>query len=267
MSLQDKQHKEFFQLASLFSPCDLTIYYMGPSLEQGPLPALFYFALSANESLMLDPINQPAVLLAGSSIRVYSFTLPGHGPKDDKTKAIAFWAEQLHKDPQFLDVFINKCLENINFLIDEGYVDSDRMVVAGLSRGGYIAARVAASHPKIKMILGFAPLTELRRLDTFKDLLAVNALNLTEEVNHLYDKNIRFYIGNRDLIVGTDRCFHLMQVLVEYAYEQGIRSPSIDLIISPSIGHRGHGTPTTIFHDGINWIKHQLGLTSESSYG
>ena len=39
------------------------IYFTGPSYKEGPLPALFYFALSGYESLNLKPINQIVTLI------------------------------------------------------------------------------------------------------------------------------------------------------------------------------------------------------------
>ena len=43
---------------------DIQLEYLGPSINLGPLPAVFYFALSATDSLSLDPFDQPAVYLS-----------------------------------------------------------------------------------------------------------------------------------------------------------------------------------------------------------
>ena len=40
---------------------NLEVYFTGPPIEEGPRPALFYFALSGHQSLTLDPFNQPGV--------------------------------------------------------------------------------------------------------------------------------------------------------------------------------------------------------------
>ncbi|MEK7340133.1 MAG: hypothetical protein AABZ92_05425, partial [Verrucomicrobiota bacterium] len=51
---------------------DIQLEYLGPSVDLGPLPAVFYFALSARDSLLLDPFNQPAVYLSQFPLRIFS---------------------------------------------------------------------------------------------------------------------------------------------------------------------------------------------------
>ena len=53
-------------------------FFVGPSLEKGPLPTLIYFALSAEDSLQCDPFNRPVQFLEGLPLRIFSITLPGH---------------------------------------------------------------------------------------------------------------------------------------------------------------------------------------------
>ena len=47
-------------------PNSISIYHVGPPLELGPLPTFFYFALSGEESLTLNPYNQPVSFLRNS---------------------------------------------------------------------------------------------------------------------------------------------------------------------------------------------------------
>jgi hypothetical protein len=74
----------------------------------------------------------------------------------------------------------------------------------------------------------------------------------------LFDRTIRFYIGNHDTRVGTGECFHFTQSLVEEAVRNQIRSPQIELIITPSIGQMGHGTSKEIFHAGTEWLAQKV---------
>lgn len=247
--------------AVLKGPNDLDIYYAGPGLTKGPLPALFYFALSAEESLTLDPFNQPVAFLAGLPVNVFSFTLPGHGPGFVNTQAMAAWAHEISIGNDIVNAFIEKAVANIDFLIDEGYIDAGHMAAGGLSRGGFMAAHLAARDERIKSILGFAPLINFNTLEEFQNLLhlpIVKKLDLFNFVDALADRQLRFYIGNRDIRVGTRHCFDFIEALTEKAFENGIRSPAIEMIISPSIGHKGHGTPQPTFQNGIEWLKQKL---------
>ena len=250
----------------IIPPSGLPIYHRGPPLEKGPLPGLFYFALSGHESLFLEPYNQPALFLEGAPIRVYSSTLPSHGPPFKNSEAMARWANAIQLNHNIIFEFLLNCRKNIDFLITEGFLEKKRIAVAGLSRGGFIALHLAALDPRISTILAFAPLTTLESLAEFHHLLGnpiVQSLNLDHLIEPLIQKKIRFYIGNRDTRVGTSACFHFTQKIVEEAYRHKIRSPEMELIISPSAGHKGHGTPSHIFQEGASWLIKQLGCIFE----
>lgn len=240
---------------------EFQIYHLGPPLSAGALPVLFYFALSGEESLTLDPYNQPITYLQDVPIRKISFTLPFHGPGYVNSQTMHLWAEELQNHPEFLSLFYQRVLEAIHFLIEKKIVDPHHMAVAGLSRGGFIAAHVAALEPRIKTILGFAPLTSFNLMTEFKDRdipEPIQKMALIHLVDQLVNKEVRFYIGNRDRRVGTRGCFSFIEALTEACVEKGIRSAPVSLIIYPSIGHKGHGTPPEIFADGASWVKARL---------
>jgi len=235
------------------SPTDLSISIRGPLLTEGTLPAFFYFALSGEDSLYLDPYNQPAAFLDGSPIRCYSFTLPFHGPGYDNHQAIQLWSQEIKNNPGFLEVFFQKCLKNIDFLIQQGYVDKGKIAVGGLSRGGFVATHLAARDSRIQYVLGYAPMTKLSAMDEVHEMIP--DLDLKDLIPQLVNKQVRFYIGNRDLRVSTQACFEFVDQLADASYRHGHRSPPIELMISPSVGFKGHGTLPHLFQDGINWIK------------
>lgn len=241
----------------------LTIYHVGPSFQKGPLPSLFYFALSGEDSLTLDPYNQPVSFFQHQDVRIFSFSLPFHGEGFENKKAMAAWALEIKKNPHFFENFISKSLSNIDFLIHQGYVDSKNIAVAGLSRGGFIATHLAAHDKRISTILGYAPLTQLGLLEEFQDFQKnplIQSLDLSQLADKLCGRHLRFYIGNRDTRVGTEECFQFIKTLVESSYQKGYRSPPVELILSPSVGHKGHGTLPHIFQNGALWIKERWGI-------
>ncbi|MBP9841377.1 MAG: hypothetical protein KBC64_03000 [Simkaniaceae bacterium] len=202
--------------------------WIGPPLEEGKLPTMIYFSLSEEESLEQDPFNQPAIAQLNFKMRVISFTLPGH---ENGQRDLSTWTSSL------LSEFAkNVALELSSFPFST-------LGVAGLSRGAAVACHLAKEVPEIQAILGFAPMTS----------------HLTPEViQAISNRRIRFYIGNRDTLVGTDQCCNLIAQLAESAYLSGIRSSPIELIIGPSIGRAGHGTSPEIFSEGAAWMRSQL---------
>jgi alpha-beta hydrolase superfamily lysophospholipase len=249
----------------LDKPCLMTldgpsIYYHGADIAEGLKPAILYFALSAEMSLYDDPFNQPVLEWAKNGIRVFSWDLPFHAKGMDPHQAMQHWAEEFAHNPLFLNHFIEACQKNIQFLIDLHLVDQASLAVAGLSRGGFIAAHLAAQNPHLKQVLGFAPLTAPQPIEELqsRSLEKFNEIALTKLADRLSDKQVRCYIGNHDIRVGTDACYAFIKTLTEQAFAKGIRSPQAELIIYPSIGHRGHGTPPHIFLDGARWLIDQL---------
>jgi esterase FrsA len=230
--------------------------FLGPPLDSGPLPAVFYFALSAHDSLHLDPYNQPAVYLSSPQLRIFSITLPGHDILPP-TEALRFWAEEIQQGRDVIQTFVQEVADYIRHLIQERVVDQKKIGMMGLSRGAFIAAHAAAALPEVSHLLGFAPLTRLENAKEFKDL-DVERWNLSHLASKLYNRTIRFYIGNRDKRVETNSCFHFISTLADTAFEHKISSSPIELIIGPSIGHQGHGTSSEIFRQGASWLEKKL---------
>lgn len=241
-----------------FSP---SIYHSGPPLSEGVLPALFYFALAGDVSLNQEPFNQPVTLLKEQRLRIFSMTLPGHGPGLDNHHALPLWLKQLHAGHNIVNSFVQQCIEAIDFLIQQGYIDERQIAAAGLSRGAFMAAQLGAADDRIKTILGYAPLTRLDTVAEFKTLghhPLIEELALINNVERLIHKKVHFFIGNRDILVETDACYAFIRALTEAAYTHHHRSPPIELTIYPSIGHKGHGTPPEIFRAGTEWLKEKL---------
>lgn len=232
-----------------------TPLFKGPPLEEGPLPALFYFALSDDESLNLNPFNQPVEFLKNERIRIFSLTIPGHGPNLDPTKAITYWNDLYDQGLDPLSPFFAKAAQTIEKLGADNVLS--KVAVAGLSRGAFCALHIAARTPLIRTILGFAPLTDLNYAQEFAGHAPAH-LDLAPLIPKLCDRTIRFYIGNRDVRTGSENCFHLVRDLANEAYEQRIRSAPIEMIVGPSIGHKGHGTSPDVFKHGVSWLLEQL---------
>lgn len=231
------------------------VLFTGPSIEEGPKPTIFYFALSAEDSLGKDPYNQPVQFSEGSPFRIFSMTLPGHENNLPPENALNVWAERMAQGEKVIPDFIEKVVQAIQAL--SHHFEGGTLSVMGLSRGAFIACHVAAACPLVKNIVGYAPLTKLSYAKEFK-ILAGKALDLEHLIPKLYDRSIRFYIGNNDTRVGTDHAFSLIHSLAKTAQESKIRIPPIEMLIYPSVGRHGHGTPPKIFKNGIDYLKRKV---------
>lgn len=242
---------------SISPTLDTTLFYTGPSLDKGPLPTVFYFSLSGEDSLCKDPFNQPVQFLSEYPLRIFSLDLPAHESNLPPESALSVWAEDLSKKKDIITEFVDKVLFCISYLIEQNICLPNKIAIAGLSRGGYFASHIASKEPRIAHILQFAPLTFLSRTIEFQKISTdpfIRSKDVDYLVDHLYNRAIRFYIGNRDTRVGTENCFIFLKALTEKAFSNHIRSPQIEMIISPSIGRHGHGTGPQTFKNGANWL-------------
>jgi esterase FrsA len=241
---------------------ELEVAYIGPELSAGPLPALFYFALSAKDSLELDPFNQPVAYLSSLPMRIFSITLPGHENQLPPTEALERWAKAIASGKNVIADFVLNVKSAVHVLLHKHAIIPERIAVAGLSRGAFLAATCAAEIPEFQYILGFAPLTDLSFAKEFAEMQhnpIVASLKLETLAARLCDRSLRFYIGNLDARVSTRRCFDFVEKLSQEALEQKIRSPQVELILGPSIGRDGHGTSKEVFHHGAQWAAEKLG--------
>ncbi len=219
------------------------------------MPTVFYFTLTASESLTLSSYSQPVEVWQTSGLRIFSMTLPGHVKGKDPKEGMSFWAHSI----EVLEPFFNSAAEAIEDLAEEGLCH--RIGVAGLSRGAFVATHVAARCALVESILGFAPLTDLTVRPDFVVSVgeeALTSLALVHLIPKLTRRALRFYIGNRDILVSSGHCCDFILRLADAAFQERIRSPNVELRIGPSTGHKGHGTQPEAFVEGAHWLAEVL---------
>jgi esterase FrsA len=224
--------------------------------EKSVKPAVFYFSLSAYDSLSLDPFNTPVRLLSHYDTRIFSFTLPAHGEGLNQNEAMKAWTQVLLQGKDPLASFLEEAAANIRFLIEEGWVDPQNMAVSGLSRGAFAAMKLARLMPELKIILGYAPLVVMSSLDESK----TTHYTLFDHIDDFMGKKIKYIMGNNDTRVGTDNAYNFLRALIKKGVENGDRSPPFELTLRPSIGYRGHGTSPESFKEGVLWLAKNLNL-------
>jgi len=254
-----------FKKAHLDTP--LPLFYTDPDLDLDldpdltDLPCVIYLGLSAKESLSVSPFNQPVAFLSSYPVRVFSVDLPFHGDDMPSIDGMKRWAEHFLEGDNVLSTFLDQLEETLKILFN--HIKPSKIAIMGLSRGGFLASHIAARIPEISTLLAFAPLTQIKKCKEFNSLQdhpLLQEINISVLTPMLYNKTIRAYIGNRDVRVGTGRCYTWIESLVEEAFSNKIRSPKIELIIKPSIGFQGHGTSKETFEEGALWLAQQLKL-------
>lgn len=213
--------------------------YVGRLLDKGPLPAVIYLALTAEQSLELDPFNQFVTFLTADQqamFRVFSVTLPFHTPEmSENAAAFEKWASTYMAGGDLVSGFVRKVSSTLDEFIRDGYIAANEVYVAGLSRGGLLAAHLAVANPNVRACLGFSPVTVLHHLEEFSDVeiaperarrkIRRASLHNDDVIGGLVSIPVRFYMGNSDTRVGTRNAFELIHLLAERAVKKGIRSP------------------------------------------
>jgi len=212
-----------------FSTNSLTFFVKEPK-EHPAVSTIFYFSLSAEDSLSLSPFCHPVDSLLKKGISVISTTLPHHEDNARPYGIQEIWG----KDKHILKEFIERLQESIEE-IKKHY--SPPFGAMGLSRGSFIALHLASQCKDISSICCFAPMLSL------KDDLD---LSLPTLASKLLSKNIHIFIGDNDTLVNTNK-------VIAFGHEINAK-----ITLYPSIGRNGHGTPDERFEEGAAWLSMNL---------
>jgi hypothetical protein len=245
------------KLITIPNPFDLDCRAIIQSKDSNT-PSVIYFALTAKETLCLDPFNQMVQYLKGYPINFFSITLPYHDEGIPHAKTIDHWRSELLSGPDFLLDFMKKLEALSHFLEKEQLLSIKNSCLAGLSRGGYIACFLASMIKEFRFVLAFSPMSVIFSDDEKAELIKKNLFNPHWELKFftqdLYDRDIKFFIGNRDVKVDSAKCFSFIHQLSEIAFQNRIRPCKAELHIYPSVGLKGHGTPPEIFSKGAHYL-------------
>lgn len=229
----------------------IEFHYLGPSLSEGPAPTIFYFALSAQATLLVDPYNQPITSLDFHRVRVMTCTIPEHEEPKSPYDAIASWVQHLQNHQDILTSFFKKVAEAIHVMIEKNMIKIHQFGLMGLSRGAFIATHLSYYFDFPIPVVGFSPLIKLSQTKEAQEAkMLTSSLDLTNFKDKLIDKRIFYFIGNKDSRVGSKICADFIFDLALLANEKNIRSLPFELKVFPSIGYMGHGTPKAIFIEG-----------------
>jgi len=182
---------------------------------------LLLLSLSADRetALTVEPYCLAVRLALAQGHRALSFDLPNHGCRIDEYGAgIQGWRNAWLAGRDRFKEFVEEAMAVIGRCIERDYAEEGRVVVYGISRGGYLALRLLAADVRIAAVSAIAPVTDWRELSEFSaernrdDLAAVRLAHYKEA---LAGKPIFMVIGNADDRVSTLSCSRFFLDILE----------------------------------------------------
>jgi pimeloyl-ACP methyl ester carboxylesterase len=183
--------------------------------------------LGCNETSTGDPCYYSTLcqFLVPLGWACLSLDLPSHGANIQKgePEGIAGWRWRVDKGQDFVAQNNAAVADSLSWvkthLGDKIRTDAD-IVIAGISRGGFLAGHYAVTDSRVSTVGLFSPVTNLSLLTEFSsppESAAVQRilrpLDLATETTsaELATKNVWAIIGDRDTRVGTDSLVQLMR--------------------------------------------------------
>lgn len=209
-----------------------------------PAPTLFVLQGSL-ESIEGEPTYTKVVrILSGSGFIGVALDAPAHGEnmRVGEPPELKGWRARVERGEDFVSSFVGHARSVLDYLIAEGYTDPEKVAACGTSRGGFLAFHFAAMEPRIKLVAGISPVTDLMALQEFEGIPAsegAGKLSLAKLALQLAGRRVWVSIGNHDLRVGTDRAIEFTRALVTNAAPPRRTDAVIpvELLVSPTAGH------------------------------
>lgn len=231
--------------------------YAGPCLSEGSRPAIVYLALTASQSLQLDPFNQYVTNIHRHmpQVRIFAPTLPLHSENVIENEHVFHkWRKIFGDAGDIVTPFVRKAAVTLDTLTKAGFISQQQVHIAGLSRGGLLAGLLAAQLTQatsVSSVVLFAPVTSLSTLSEFSnssdftsralEKIHRSSLYRPDVIRKLVSVPVNVYVGNVDTRVDTRSVVDFAHHLATHAATSGVRSPPHTLIMYPrcviSISH------------------------------
>jgi hypothetical protein len=196
-------------------------------------PVLLLVIGRANYNLV-PPYNLPARYFLEHGHRVVCLTVP------KIESSLEVFRDSVLSDPDTVDSTIKDAQAVLKHCIDRRWTKPGRVVVAGVSRNGYLALRLMAADNSLNVGGGFVPVTDWRDLSEFKEvrnLQAITDLQISRFVDQLAGKTIFLTIGHNDQRVSTFSCVQFFLDLASANARRGFDPSVVTLFVTPDEDH------------------------------
>jgi len=225
-----------------------------------PAPTLFILATTIEGTLGDAYYRQCGNQLAEHGYLCVSIDLPGHGRahRDGEPQGLLAWSRRAAEKEDFATETSARLTAVLDYLIEAGYSDPERVAACGTSRGGYLALQFASHDHRVQCVAAFAPVSDLTALREFRQQLTdpfVASLSLMARTAELAGRAVWIVIGDQDERVGTDRAIAFARQLTAASLKRKLPS-RVELHVLPEPG--GHTTPRGASQQAAKWIYRQL---------
>jgi len=231
-----------------------------PKKPAQPAPTLIVLSGKLEETLSSAYFRQSGDFLAKEGVLLVSVDLPCHGAEVRKGEpaGIAGWRTRLVAGEDVMADLAARLRKVLDHVIKTGMADPERIAALGTSRGGFSALHFAATEPRVKSVMAFAPVADLANLREFKgaeDHPMVKKVALNHLADALAGRAVWVVIGDRDDRVNTDSIITFARTATHAALAKKV-SPLVDLhvIAEP----KGHTVPAGYAEIGANWLRPKL---------
>lgn len=227
----------------------------GEKLAADPL-VLLNFSADRKSSLLEGRYGGIVRPFLEQGHRVVSFDLPAHGDRvDESGSSIAGLAASVAAGKKPFDVFVEDGKLVIDELVKRGLAKPGRIMVCGVSRGGYCALRLASADDRVGGVAALAPATDwsiVREFAATKDTPEVTALTLTNYAAPLAGRRVYVAVGNSDSRVGTDACTRFILAVNEAEKQRGIKTSGLRYHVADDSAD--HSLNTRWRQEGIQFL-------------
>ena len=206
---------------------------------------------------------------------IISMDIPCHGQNiqtGEVPNSLKCWRTRLESGTNFVADFMTNMTDVLNYLIQNGYTDVNKVAACGGSRDGFIALHFAAAESRVRCVAAFAPVTNLLALSEFAGiendspsvLRMVKSLALVNSAEKLAGRSIWICIGNYDQRVNTDDAIAFARRVVEASVAED-KPANVEIHVVPADGYQvrphdnGHSYPVVSAHkEAAEWIMARM---------
>lgn len=193
-----------------------------------------------------------AVYAAGWS--ALSLDLPGHGTNlhpGEGDNGLVNWAQRVRDGENVVDTATTQLRNLIAYLISSNYAEAGRIVLSGLSRGGFLAMHAASSIAEVAAAVAFMPVTSLSVLDEFSGSLNSWIVRKTD-LGNAFNSTKPVYIecGHRDTRISTGEVARNVSAMLNRLPDTN----QIECHIAPGVAD-GHYVPVGACSRAAAWLN------------
>ena len=234
---------------------------LGEAKKNQPAPTLIILATTIQGTLGSEYYRHCGNQLMEQGYVCVSINLPCHGGQriGDEPEGLPGWNYRVSRGDDFIAEFNRRLSSVLDYLIEKGITNPEKIAICGTSRGGFLALHGAVHDKRIKCVAAFSPVTDLFVLREFKKnhkQELIKGINIVSYAKELACRKVWIVIGDQDKRVGTDRAVKLAREISKLSNNPKTTG-KVQLHVLPE--PRGHTVPEGADKMAAKWIVKELG--------